>query len=107
MPIVRIRYLKDNINRSLNWTFWLSILLSVGFALVASYFKQFELLSVLISITGAALLFLGFILAAIHQMRSTYYFHGGCATAFIGMVYFFLAVLLTYMLSEVLFPIFW
>lgn len=107
MPIIRIRYLKDSLNKSLTWAFWLSILLSVGLAFVANYLKQFELLSILISLAGVAFLFLGFILAAIYQMRSTYYFHGGCLTAVVGLIYFFFSILLTYELSKVLFPIFW
>jgi hypothetical protein len=79
----------------------------MGFAFVANYLKQFELLAILISLAGGAFLFLGFILAIIHQMRSTYYFHGGCATGVVGMIYLFFAMFLTYELSQVLFPIFW
>lgn len=107
MPIIRIRYLKDSLNRGLNWASGLSILLSLGLAFVAGYLKQFQLLATLISLAGAAFLFLGFILVIIHQMRSTYYFHGGCAMAFVGLIYFFFSIFITYMLSEVLFPIFW
>jgi len=107
MPIIRIRYLKDPLNQGLTWAFGLSILLSVGLAFVANYLKQFELLAILISLIGAAFLFLGFILAIIQQMRSTYYFHGGCAMVVVGLIYFFFTIVFTYELSEVLFPIFW
>ncbi len=107
MPIIRMRYLKDTINQRLNWAFWISILVSVGLAFIAGYVKQFEFLAVLISLAGAFFLFLGLVLSVIHQMRSTYYFHGGCATTVVGLIYFFFSIFLTYILSEVLFPIFW
>ena len=79
----------------------------MGLAFTADYLKHFEFLTVFISLAGAAFLFLGFILAIIHQMRSTYYFHGGCAMAVVGLIYFFFAIVFTYTLSEILFPIFW
>jgi hypothetical protein len=107
MPIIRIRYLKDHMNRGLSWAFGFSILLSVGLAFVADYLKQFELLAIFISLAGVAFLFLGFILAVIHQLRSTYYFYGGCATVIVCLICFFFAIFVTYELSKVLFQIFW
>ena len=107
MPRIRIRYLNDKTNRYLTWAYWLSILMSVGLSFVANYLKQFEILAVFISLTGAVFLFLGLTLAVIHQTRSTHYFYGGCAALIIGVIFFFFAFFLTYTLSEVLFPIFW
>ena len=107
MPIIRIRYLNDKTNRYLNWAYWLCILLSVGLAFVANYLKQFEILAALISLAVAVFLFLGLTLAVIHQTRSTYHFHGGCAAVVLGIIFFFLTFFLTYTLSEFLFPIFW